>query len=262
MIEICGLPKNLMMKFLIIEDKIMKLKIKSKHRLPKTIDISGFESWNKIKVFEEKCKRKKFIKDLLGVLSLMVIIFFVIIGVISFAEFLKKELVPKINQEQGQQEGYNGQVGEDEGLRGDPEKPFLEERTDLGENKAKFEIMDFKETEMISEIKLAAEEFDVPEGLILGIAQAESSMGKNFYNAYDKENCHNWWGLKGGNERLREDSYLRCFKDNKAGARTMAKLLREYYLDEGKDTPEKIVRKYVGRYDENWVKIVNSFFDK
>jgi len=247
------------MKFLIIEDKIMKLKINNKHRLPKTIDISGFDSWKKIRDFEKKRKRKEFVEDLLGVLSLMIIIFFVIIGVISFAEFLKKELVPKINQEQRQQEGYNGQVGENKGLVGDPEKPFLEERIDLEENKAKFEIMDFKETEMISEIKLAAEEFDVPEGLILGIAQAESSMGKNFYNAYDKENCHNWWGIR----KLRDDgSYLRCFNDDKAGARTMAKLLREYYLDEGKDTPEKIVRKYVGRYDENWVKIVNSFFDK
>ena len=199
-----------------------------------------------------------------GALSLIAVLFFAIWGLISFAKFLKKELVPKINQEQGQQEGYNGQVGENEGLVGEPEKPFLEERTDLEENKAKFEIMDFKETEMISEIKLAAEEFDVPKGLILGIAQAESSMGKNFYNAYDKENCHNWWGIR----KLRDDgSYLRCFNDDKAGARTVAKLLREYYLDEGKITTEAICQKWIGaRFAEkncpNWVKIIESFLDK
>ena len=82
MIEICGLPKNLMMKFLIIEDKIMKLKIKSKYRLPKTIDISGFDDWKKIRNFEKKCKRKEFVKDLLGVLSLIAVLFFAIWGLI------------------------------------------------------------------------------------------------------------------------------------------------------------------------------------
>ena len=102
---------------------------------------------------------------------------------------------------------------------------------------------------MGDEILLASKEFDVPVELILGIANAESSMGTNFVHAYD-HNCHNYWGIR----KVRDDgSYLRCFVDDKAGARSVAKLLRNYYLDEGRDTPEKIVSKWVGgKYSNHW----------
>lgn len=101
-------------------------------------------------------------------------------------------------------------------------------------------------------------------GLMIGIANAESSLGKNFVVEYDK-NCHNWWGLKGGNMTKRADgSSLRCFISEDAGARTIAKTLKLYYLDEGRTTPEKIVTKYVGakwtQYHDVWVGNVNKFY--
>jgi len=123
---------------------------------------------------------------------------------------------------------------------------------------------------MGEEIKKASVEFSETteeavklQGLILGIANAESSMGKKYYVAYDA-NCHNLWGLKGGNMTKRGDgSSLRCFLNEEAGARTMAKTLKLYYLNEGKDTPEKIVVKYVGaqwgEYHDQWVANVKKY---
>jgi len=121
-------------------------------------------------------------------------------------------------------------------------------------------------------IRNASIEFNVPEWLIIGIANAESGLGKHFAVDYDRDNCHNWWGLKGGNMARRADgSYLRCFIDEESGARTVAKALRNYYLDEGRDTPEKICQKWIGgkfankpagngkTHCENWVSNVNKF---
>lgn len=122
-------------------------------------------------------------------------------------------------------------------------------------------------------IKSAGEEFgeNTEEklkliGLMIGIANAESSLGKNFVFNYDKENCFNWWGLKGGNMTSRKDgSSLRCFSNETAGARTIAKTLKLYYLDEEKDTPEKIAYKYVGKnwtqYHGVWISNVNKFYN-
>jgi len=109
-----------------------------------------------------------------------------------------------------------------------------------------------------------AEEAVKLQGLMLGIANAESTMGTKFVVEYDKENCHNWWGLKGGNMTSRNDgSSLRCFLSDEAGARTIAKTLKLYYLDEGKDTPEKIVVKYVGsnwgQYHDHWLANVKKY---
>lgn len=123
--------------------------------------------------------------------------------------------------------------------------------------------------EWVEPIENASKEFNVDPLLIYGIANAESGMGKYFYNEYDRDNCHNLWGLKGGNTNKRiatEGSYLRCFNDEVAGARTVAKTLREYYLNEGRDTPEKIVSKWVGsrhtKYHDDWVKNVNKILAK
>ena len=111
----------------------------------------------------------------------------------------------------------------------------------------------------------ASAEFNVPAELIVGIANAESTLGTKFVHPYDYK-CHNLWGLKGGNMAKRRDgSSLRCFIDERAGARTMAKTLRLYYLDEGRDTPEEIVNKYVGSkwsvYHDTWVSNVKKYFN-
>lgn len=126
---------------------------------------------------------------------------------------------------------------------------------------------------MGQEIKLAADEFGTStemkiklRGLLIGIANAESGLGKHFAVEYDKNNCHNWWGVKGGNTTNRKDgSSLRCFVDNKAGARTTAKLLSDHYIGVGLDTPEKMVYKYVGKkwsiYHQTWVNNVNKYYE-
>ncbi len=124
---------------------------------------------------------------------------------------------------------------------------------------------------MGKEIHLAAEEFggdkhsERLKGLLIGIAKAESSLGTKFYKTYDF-NCHNYWGIR----KVRNDgSYLRCFSDDKAGARTAASLLMRLYINMGLDTPEKIVKKWVGPINgtvikaENhkwWLNNVNAYY--
>jgi len=148
--------------------------------------------------------------------------------------------------------------------------PKHQEETNIKEDIKKVE--DATVDDMGVAIKNASKEFNVPEWLLLGIANAESGMGKYFYKEYDRDNCHNWWGLKGGNMVNRNDgSYLRCFVDESAGARTMAKTLRNYYLDEGKDDAMKICQKWIGAkfankkdangltHCTNWVSNVNKY---
>lgn len=125
--------------------------------------------------------------------------------------------------------------------------------------------------EMGKAIEQASKEFGVPATLIVGIARAESNLGKHFFNPYDFK-CSNWWGLKGGNMKNRKDgSSLRCFNDEVAGARTVAKTLKDHYLDEGRDTPSKICQKWIGAkfankkqsngytHCENWVATVAKY---
>jgi hypothetical protein len=119
------------------------------------------------------------------------------------------------------------------------------------------------------EIKLASEEFGTStidkiklKGLLLGIAWAESNLGKAYVHNYDY-NCNNWWGIR----KVRNDgSYLQCFVDEKSGARTAAKLLKDHYLDEGFTTPEKIANKYVGakwsKYHQTWINNVYKYYKK
>jgi len=148
------------------------------------------------------------------------------------------------------------------------EQKKLEESKTINEEDLKYEDLIKEFGEMGDAMVIASKEYDVPLGLIIGIANAESTFGKNFYNPHDIV-CKNWWGIKGGNTNLRienENSYIRCFNDELAGARTVAKTLRLYYLDEGRDTPEKIAEKWVGRnqtkWHSTWVNNVNKYYNK
>jgi hypothetical protein len=115
------------------------------------------------------------------------------------------------------------------------------EKPGLG-NTAKERFKSLKTRKMLDAMKRASREFDVPFELLVGIANAESSLGTSFQFRYD-HNCHNWWGIK----KLRSDgSHLRCFLSEEAGARTAAKLLRNHYFDEGYVTLEDICRKWIG----------------
>lgn len=143
----------------------------------------------------------------------------------------------------------------------------IKERFEDDEKLRKYDDALSRLGEMGRQIKLASIEFGdgVDEqlkliGLSVGIANAESTLGKHFVIEYDK-NCFNWWGIR----KVRDDgSYLRCFIDAKAGARTEASLLKRLYIDMGLDTPELIVNKYVGNvwseYHGAWLNNVNKYY--
>lgn len=137
--------------------------------------------------------------------------------------------------------------------------------------KSQYDEKLFELGSMGTEIKLAAEKYggdnykEKLKGLLLGIANAESTMGKNFYVPYDK-NCHNWWGMKGGNAPSRKDgSYLRCLETDKAGADTAAKLLMNRYINKGLTEPETISEVWVGanvskELKDRWINNVRVYY--
>lgn len=113
---------------------------------------------------------------------------------------------------------------------------------------------------MLDAMKRASQEFQVPLDLLIGIANAESSLGTSFQLHYD-HSCNYWWGIR----KAREDgSYLRCFMSEKAGASIAAKLLRNHCLDEGYTTVEDICRKWIGHKASemrcaSWVRDVRQY---
>jgi len=90
----------------------------------------------------------------------------------------------------------------------------------------------------------ASKHYDVPVDLFLGIATAEASLTR--FKGY------NPWGI-GNNGPVTYDSWSHS-------ADSFAHLLRYYYLDEGYDTPEKIMPKYVGWQNEAWIKNVRQYW--
>jgi Ulp1 family protease len=103
---------------------------------------------------------------------------------------------------------------------------------------------------------IASQNWNVPYGLLLGIANAESSLGTNWYGC---QHSFNAWGIK-GKPAESCNSHIKHYDSWIEAADDVARILRTYYLDEGKDTPERIVRKYVGRYSENWVRNVSNYY--
>jgi hypothetical protein len=80
--------------------------------------------------------------------------------------------------------------------------------------------------------------------LVLAISNGESTMCKRqLYN-----NC---WGVGGAWNLRRYDSFSDGFDD-------VNRLITDKYVAQGGDTPEKIVRKYVGHASPNWVAAVNQ----
>ncbi len=104
-------------------------------------------------------------------------------------------------------------------------------------------------------------EIDLIIRLTLGIANAESSMGKKFYKESDKD-CRNWWGIR----KVRKDgSWLRCYSTPLEGANDFAIIIKNFYIDEGKTTPNKIANKYVGnkwsKFHASWINNVNEYYN-
>ena len=143
-------------------------------------------------------------------------------------------------------------------------------------HRAKLEILNkydeqlAKMGKMGQAIKQAGIEFGETEeeavniiGLAIGIANAESSLGRNFIHEYDSK-CHNWWGIKPPSGKRDDGSYLRCLVDETAGARTFASLIKRLNIDQGLTTPETIVNKWVGanqsRHHAQWLANVNKYY--
>jgi len=78
--------------------------------------------------------------------------------------------------------------------------------------------------------------------LIIAISQAESNMCK-------RQLGNNCWGIGGGNHRK---------YPNLEFAISDAQHVIGKYVDRGADTPEEMLRRYVGWNNQNWVLAVNQ----
>lgn len=101
----------------------------------------------------------------------------------------------------------------------------------------------------IADLASAAEHYDIPVQALVGIANAESSL-RTF-------RCFNPWGVDSG-----KGNDPRCYTSWEHSANAVSHLLRFYYFNEGKDTPEKIMRKYVGYDHPQWVKNVRGYWNR
>lgn len=109
---------------------------------------------------------------------------------------------------------------------------------------------------------LAANKWEIPYEILIGIANAESSKGTNFWGC---EFSYNAWGVKPhyapdgtfyGNEEC--NRHLAKYPNYVVAADDVARILRTKYFDQGLDTPEKIVKRYVGNYSESWIHNVKN----
>jgi hypothetical protein len=128
--------------------------------------------------------------------------------------------------------------------------------------------------EAIPAIRKATQKWNVPAGLITGIAKIESGMGKHYFFPYDKDNCHNAWGIKPNTKsgHRPDGSWLRCFNSWDEGAEEIARLLKQRYFDAGHNTVEEIAVVYkCGSANgsksclagvQNWINVVykNGYF--
>lgn len=103
---------------------------------------------------------------------------------------------------------------------------------------------------------IASDKWDVPYELLLGIANAESSLGTNWFGC---KFSYNAWGVKGQPAETC-NGHIKSYGSWVDAADDVARILRHYYLDEGRITPEQIVRKYVGWQNDDWVRNVRNYY--
>ncbi len=83
--------------------------------------------------------------------------------------------------------------------------------------------------------------------LIIAISRAESSFCKRHLN----NNC---WGIGGAWN-------LKKYKNYDEAVADVNRILETYYINAGLNTPEKIVKKYVGHQSDNWEYAVQQELD-
>jgi hypothetical protein len=87
--------------------------------------------------------------------------------------------------------------------------------------------------------------------LLVAIAQQESNLGKKM-----PANCNNAWGYG-----IHSRGTL-CFDSWEEGVETVANGLKTKYIDQGLDTPEKIMAKYTPLSSGSWAYGVNQFLEE
>lgn len=92
--------------------------------------------------------------------------------------------------------------------------------------------------------------------LIIGIAEAESGRGKYYYKDYDRDNCHNAWGIKPPSSQRKDGSYLRCYYTWQDGINTIVGILARRYKGW---TPAQMSGTYVQPANPNWVRTVEKY---
>jgi hypothetical protein len=90
----------------------------------------------------------------------------------------------------------------------------------------------------------AADYYDLPLEIYLGIASAESSF-KNY-------NCYNPWGIGYPEPR--------CYNDWEHSADGFSQLMRHHYFNLGYITPEELLPRYVGWDNQDWLINVKQYY--
>lgn len=92
--------------------------------------------------------------------------------------------------------------------------------------------------------------------LVIGLASAESSLGRNFYKEYDATHCFNFWGIKPPGGQRPDGSYLRCYFSAQDGINSIVSLLARRYPGQ---TVEKMCGTYKVPCTQSWINNVNKF---
>lgn len=106
-------------------------------------------------------------------------------------------------------------------------------------------------TELAPEIVRISDTYSLDYRLLVAIAQQESNLCKII--PVDSYNCWGWGIHSKGS--LGFSSYKEAFH-------TVAKGLRENYLDQGYTTPDKIMTKYTPSSPGTWARGVNQFMEE
>lgn len=97
-------------------------------------------------------------------------------------------------------------------------------------------------------IRKASKYYDIPQEVYVGLANAESSL--------NRFKCYNPWGIDTG-----RGNDPRCYSDWEHAVDGFSALIKYYYFNEGLNTPETIILKYVGWKNPYWVSNVRKYWN-
>lgn len=102
--------------------------------------------------------------------------------------------------------------------------------------------------EAILYIKKASKYYEIPVEVYIGIANAESSLGRNMPTG-----SYNPMGVK-------PNGKIKHYSDWEHSVNAWFHLIKEYYFEEGKNSCETIFPKYVGHPDPYWINNCMRYF--